>query len=49
MKDFPKTWVLTGNSLTIQDNKKTETYFSAFQKTPVRLKDPKTVNWKSSF
>ena len=45
MKDFPKTWVLTGNGLTIQDNKRTETLFSTFQKNPVEHNDPKSINW----
>ena len=48
IEGLPKTWVITGNSLKISDEKKrTEKFFSTFQKSPVGHEDPKVINWIS--
>ena len=40
MKDSPKTWVLTGNSLTIQDNKKNRNIVLDLPEKPGRTQGP---------
>ena len=49
MKDLPKTWVPRGKPFEDFRRKKTETFFSTFQKTPVTIQDPKAINWISPF
>ena len=49
MKDIPKIWVSTGKMFEDFRQKKTETLFSTFYKTPVGHQDPKAINWLSPF